>query len=198
MDILFSTPNQMEEIVYAQKGKVLDKICPYFVVFDEADLIFRFQSDLCRDLEFASKILSRYSKRSTQFIMSGASKPVLQHREEFDKFLNEYTNRNFINLETPDYSKIPSNIEHEVLFVEKEIENNPYMTQPKLLAKTIKESKSESIIVFFNDNELILELKKFLDTQGITSEVFFASFAFYSQFRIKNWKTNGSVKWIQT
>lgn len=109
--------------------------------------------------------------------MAGASKPQLQYKENFKEFLKEYLQRDFIELETKDYCKIPEKISHDFIFVQNEISNNPKLTKQRMLSKCIKASESESILVFFNDHENLETMQIYLESQNISCDSFTSSFS---------------------
>ena len=193
MDVLVTTPSQLESILNIKRKNIKKDIDPEFLVIDEMDLLLidkaynrsignimtylqglntvKINQNEEESMEDLKEIPSVFGKESNRkLILAGASlKSSLKKSSSKSILQNMFGKIEFI--ESDSYLKINPNLEHEKLDVS---EQNPE-DRLQLLQEVIDESTSKKTVIFCNNTQNVSLVAQYQNSQNIVSSEFHSS-----------------------
>lgn len=200
IDILVTTPSQLEVIMKIKRKREPLGINPKWFVVDEMDLLLVDKSFSKSVMNIMAYFLGQYkspfgeenSKR--KLVLTGASLKNRINKIPVQEMLEDWFGE-MAFVESKDYMKISDKIEHEKL----DVSSLDHEDRLHLLKEVIDDSSAEKIVIFCEDKTLVEEIGGYLLDKGINSSVFHS--ALRPEVRIKSlneFETRKSIAFVTT
>ena len=174
LDILITTPPQLELIIEAKRSLSPKSVNPLFLVLDEFDLLITDDNHkkaikyLLR--HFGGKFRTPFTQEENnrrQFILCGATMLKIYKGIEFKEMLGDwFENIDFI--ETPNFLKVNPNIEFQDL----NVQDLDFEEKCEVLLEFYYNlNKNNQILVFCNATADLYDIQGFLSGKGVDSVI---------------------------
>jgi len=178
VDILVTTPGQLEDIMAVKDKKDPYNLNPRIVVVDEYDILLGEETlgkstrNILRRFAGVYKSIFADVNRERQFILCGSSSVRRSNSSiSVEEELRD-TFKDFEVLQSERFGKLPQNIKYEYVDVYK---GSPVEWELMTLKDTVEKSSAEQILIFCNSGDRVRQVYDYLMKAGINTSTFYGN-----------------------
>jgi len=178
IDILVTTPGQLEDIMAVKDKKDPYNLNPKIVVVDEYDILLGEETlgkstrSILRRFAGVYKSIFADVNRQRQFILCGSSSvrrsnsSITVEEELRDTF------QDFEILQSERFGKLPQNLKYEYVDVYR---GSPAEWELMTLKDTVEQSSAKQILIFCNSGDRVRQVYDYLTKAGISTSTFYGN-----------------------